>query len=104
MLHLQQTPHGTVILIRAHAGARRNAILGLREGALRIAVTAAPEKGKANKEIITLLGQAFGLAKSSIELIAGRTSPHKRFLLHGLTIESVEKKVYTILGTKPDIS
>jgi uncharacterized protein len=98
MLQLHQTEQGTVIRIRAQTRARRTAILGQREGALRIAVTAAPEKGKANQQIITLLGKTFSLTKSSVELIAGRTSRHKQFLLHGLSIESAERKIGTILG------
>ncbi len=97
MINLQPTDHGTVLPVRVHAGARQNAILGVREEALRIAVTAAPEKGKANKQVIAILGKAFGISKSSIELIVGRTSPNKRFLLHDLTIESAKLIVREIL-------
>lgn len=60
---------------------------------LRIAVTAAPEKGKANQAIAALIGRELGLAKSSIELIAGETSSHKRFLLIGADRESVAAKI-----------
>ncbi len=98
MINLQPTDHGTVLPVRVHAGARQNAILGVREEALRIAVTAAPEKGKANKQVIAILGKAFGISKSSIELIVGRTSPNKRFLLHDLALESAEQIVREILG------
>lgn len=60
---------------------------------LRIAVTAVPEKGKANQAIAALIGRELGLAKSSIELIAGETSSHKRFLLIGADRESVAAKI-----------
>ena len=69
--------------VRAHAGARKNGILGEHNGMLRVAVTAAPEKGKANKAIVAVLSDALEIPKSSIELIAGETSSQKRFLIVG---------------------
>lgn len=81
MVELEQDPRGVVFPVRAHAGARRNAILGERQGALRVAVTAAPEKGKANRAIIDVLSKALGVPKSTVELISGETSPQKRFLV-----------------------
>jgi uncharacterized protein (TIGR00251 family) len=83
-LKLESHPKGTILPVRAHAGARRNAILGVREGALRVAVTAAPEKGKANRAIVTLLSKSLGVPKSSIELFAGNSSPQKRFVVYEL--------------------
>ena len=77
-----------MIPVRAHAGARRNGVLGEREGALRVAVTAAPEKGKANIAIIKLLSETLGVAKSEIELLSGGTSPQKKFLIVGASLET----------------
>ena len=42
MIAVSAHPEGTVLPVLAHAGAKRNAILGERAGALRVAVTAAP--------------------------------------------------------------
>ena len=72
----------------AHPGAKRNAILGERAGALRVAVTAAPERGKANEAIQTLLAESLGLKPSRISLISGATSRRKRFLLEGIDAEA----------------
>ena len=69
--------------IRAQAAARRNAIVGVREGMLRVAVTAAPEKGKANKAIAEILSKTLGVPKSAVVLISGNSSPRKRFLIVG---------------------
>lgn len=93
MIALQQHQRGIVVLVRAHAGARRNGILGERDGALRVAVTAAPEKGKANRAIIELLSETLGVAKSEIELLTGDTSPQKKFLIVGATEESVRQAI-----------
>jgi uncharacterized protein len=76
-------PHadGTILPVRAHPGARRNEIRGVQDGMLKVSVTAAPEKGKANKAVVELLTKKLGLKKSRIELIAGETSHQKRFLV-----------------------
>ena len=60
---IELTPHaeGTILPVHAQPGARRNAILGERAGALRVAVTAAPEKGKANAAIAGAAGREPGL-------------------------------------------
>lgn len=87
MIELQVHSRGIIIPVRAHAGARRNGILGERHGALRVAVTAAPEKGKANAAIVAVLSDALGVAKSHVELLSGETSQQKRFLVVGVADE-----------------
>ncbi len=81
MILLEAHSQGTILPVRAHAGARRNGIRGEQAGSLQVSVTQAPEKGKANKAIIGILAAALSLGKSQFELLAGETSPHKRFLV-----------------------
>ena len=99
MIQLENTPDGTILPVRAHAGARRTGILGERGGALRVAVSAAPEKGKANRAIVAVLSKAFGVSKSSIELLGGTTSPQKRFLLRGLPHENARQILKELVET-----
>jgi uncharacterized protein (TIGR00251 family) len=89
MVELEQDRRGVMLPVRAKAGARRNGILGARDGMLRVAVTAAPEKGKANRAIVAVLSEALGVPKAAIELVSGATSPRKRFLLVGVNVEDV---------------
>lgn len=49
----------------------------MEDGTLKMNVTSAPEKGKANKEIIKFLSKELGVPKNSIEIISGETSPKK---------------------------
>jgi uncharacterized protein len=77
-------PSGAILPVLAHAGARRNAILGERAGALRVAVTSPPERGKANEAIQTLLAESLEIRLSRISLISGLTSRQKRFLIDGI--------------------
>jgi uncharacterized protein (TIGR00251 family) len=89
-IDFEQHPRGVVLPVRAHAGARQNALLGERQNALRVAVTAAPEKGKANRAIIDLLSETLRVSKSEIELLSGDASPRKRFLVVGANIPAVQ--------------
>jgi uncharacterized protein (TIGR00251 family) len=97
MTPLESHPQGVVIQVKARPSARRNAFAGLHDGALRIDVTAAPEKGKANDAIIALLAKNFGVAKSSIDLISSPANPQKKFLLAGLDLAAAEKRLSDLL-------
>ena len=83
MIALEQTSQGVIIPVRVHAAARRNAIVGVHDGALRIDVTAAPEKGKANLAVARVLCSTLGAPKSAVELVSGATSTQKRFSPRG---------------------
>ena len=60
----------------------RNEIIGLMEdGTLKIKVTAAPEKGKANAAVCEFLAQQFGISQRSVALLRGETSQLKTVLI-----------------------
>ena len=84
-LRLEKHPAGVVILVRAQPGSRRDEIRGEQQGALKVAVTQSPEKGKANHALIDLLAESLGLRKSQFELLSGHTSRLKKFLVRGVT-------------------
>jgi uncharacterized protein (TIGR00251 family) len=100
MLDLEQTDRGVVLPVRAHAGARQNAVLGIRAGALRIAVTAAPEKGKANQSIIAVLSKALGISKSAIDFISGETSPQKRLLVRNIDMARLRQTISSVIAER----
>jgi uncharacterized protein (TIGR00251 family) len=57
--------------------ASRNRVVGWLGERLKIQVTAAPERGKANEAVVELLAQALGLPPAQIRIVAGETSPLK---------------------------
>ena len=93
MIDLSVHAQGTVLAVHAQPGAKRNAILGTRAGALRVAVTARPEKGKANAAIGAVLAASLGCRPSQIALIAGETSRQKRFLVIGVTPDDLRRRL-----------
>ena len=98
MIALQSHPEGTILPVRAQPAARRNEIRDTQDGMLRVCVTQSPEKGKANKALIALLSKSLGLRKSQLELIAGETSPQKRFLVRGITPEELAERIEQALA------
>jgi uncharacterized protein len=98
MIELRTVDGGVVLPVQVQAGARRNGILGVRNGMVRVAVTAAPEKGKANEAIVRILSEEFGVAKSAIELVSGATSAKKQFLVVGRRVEEVRRVIESIVG------
>jgi uncharacterized protein (TIGR00251 family) len=77
MLELTETDGGTRLRLRVKPGARKNGVLGVHDGALRVGVTAAPEKGKANRAVLEALADALDLAPSSLEILSGHASSDK---------------------------
>jgi uncharacterized protein (TIGR00251 family) len=76
-LDLVEVEGGVRLRLRVKAGARQDAILGTHAGAIKLSVTAAPEKGKANKAVLALLAGRFDVPASSIELVSGMRAPDK---------------------------
>jgi len=80
-IELQETPEGIRLRLRVKPGARKNAILGAHAGALKIAVVAAAEKGRANEAVLDLLCEALAIPRSSLRLVSGAASRDKAVLV-----------------------
>jgi hypothetical protein len=100
MIALTAHAQGTILPIRARPGAKKDAILGTHAGALRVAVSAPPEKGKANVAIQAVLADAFGCKASQIGLLSGETSRVKRFLIMGFTPADLRKRLVAMLPSE----
>ena len=72
---------GVTLTLKVQPKASRDAIVGAVETpdgwALKIAVSAPPDKGKANAAVIGLLAELFGVAKSRIAVTHGETDRRK---------------------------
>ena len=80
------TEHGLRLAVRLTPKASRTRIEGpAAEGGavLKVAVTPAPESGKANTALIKLLAREWRLPKSSIAIERGATSRHKTLAIAG---------------------
>lgn len=67
----------TEIVVKVTPKASRERIDVPGEGPIRIYVTAAPDKGAANRAVLALLAQAIGVPKSRLKILRGSTSRDK---------------------------
>jgi uncharacterized protein YggU (UPF0235/DUF167 family) len=98
MVALEPHPDGTLLPVRAHAGARRNALGGCQDGCLKVSVTQSAEKGKANKALIAVLCDTLGLRRSQVELVAGAAIPRKKFLVRGIASTELQSRITAALN------
>jgi uncharacterized protein (TIGR00251 family) len=49
----------------------------LADGTLKVKVAAAPEKGRANAELVAVLAAHFGVARSAVTIVSGHGSAVK---------------------------
>ena len=85
-MYFTETPEGIVLNVRAQPRSSKAGIDGLwGDDAVKVRIRSAPVDGKANKELIETLADAFGLPKSAVSFKGGETSKTKRILLRGLT-------------------
>jgi uncharacterized protein len=96
-VHLQTHAEGIILPVRAQAGSRRNGLRGCQAGLLRVAVTQAAEKDKANQAIMCVLADSLGLRRSQIELVAGQKSNEKKFLIRGISLPGLQTRLVSAL-------
>ncbi|MFC1638674.1 DUF167 domain-containing protein [Patescibacteria group bacterium] len=71
-----------IIEAKVRAGARERSVEELEPGVYKVKTTTAPEKGRANRDVIELLADYLGLAKSRLEIVGGHTSSRKRIRIN----------------------
>ena len=87
------------IRVRVKPRASKSRILGVREGALEVAVAAPPVDGEANSELIRTLATTLGCGKSAIEIISGDGSRSKLISIAGLTEAELRAKLGQSAGS-----
>lgn len=71
----------------------RNAVTGWMGDTLKLAVTTAPEKGKANQMVIDVLAQALDVSRSSISIVRGDTAATKVVEVSNLSETEIHQRL-----------
>lgn len=79
--------------IRLQPRSRRDAVVGEREGAVLIALQAAPVAGAANTALVRFLAERLHRPRASITLVRGATSRLKWIALDGLSVEEARRQL-----------
>jgi uncharacterized protein (TIGR00251 family) len=90
-------PEGCLLAVKAHPGARRDAIAGEQAGALRVSVQAPADQGKANRSLVAFLAKTLKVKRSQLELVRGARSRDKVFLVRGLPAAELKRRLHECL-------
>ncbi len=86
MTELQIEERGGALRLRVHVKPRasRSRVIGVREGALDVAVAAPPVDGEANKELVSTLSRRLGVGRKAVDIVSGTTGRNKLVSVQGL--------------------
>ena len=89
-ISIRDTPDGCILPVRVHPGAKRNAITGSHDGALKISITAPPSDGRANDRLIAFLAERLSVPRSRIDLVTGASSRSKTLHIAGKSAAEIQ--------------
>ena len=95
---LRQTDAGVEVFLYIQPRASRNKVVGLQGEELKVALTAPPVDGAANKACCLFMAKLCSLPRSYVKIISGETSRHKRLLLEDADLLEVARLVEDLLG------
>jgi uncharacterized protein (TIGR00251 family) len=92
-LEITEIKDGCRLKVRVKPGGKKDAILGIYGGALKISVTAPPERGKANAGVIKLLSKRLDISRDQMVITSGEGSRNKSLSIAGLAPEEVRSRL-----------
>ena len=81
------------ISLKVQPNSNRNEVLGVVNGVWKIRIAAAPDKGKANKELVDFLCELLDIKKDHINILRGQTSHNKIIEIEGVEPESLSARL-----------
>lgn len=91
MINVRKIEGGIVVSVKVHPNAGKDRVVGEHADKIKIAVTVAPEKGKANRAVIKVLSRRLGVKSSDIQIVSGETSRDKKVFIKNITEEDFNR-------------
>lgn len=88
-VEVSEVSGGVRFAVQVAPRASREAVLGVHDGALKIALTAPPVDGEANAALIAFLAKRLGVAKREVTITQGTSSKRKTLEVRGITVDAV---------------
>jgi uncharacterized protein len=83
----------TRLRLRVLPGARESAVVGRYGDAWKVRVSAPPERGAANEEVIRLFADRLDLPRRQVTLVAGHAARDKVLELTGISRVDLERRL-----------
>ena len=79
--------------VKVVPGASRTRVAGRYGEGIKVQVSAAPEKGKANEAVIAVLATWLGLRAGQVTITSGHTQARKQVRIDGVTAEQLAERL-----------
>ena len=93
MIKTREMEYGIVVSVKVQPNSSKDRVVGEYADQIKIAVTVAPEEGKANKAVIKLFAKLLGIKNSDVQIISGETSRDKELFIRNITEEDLHRLV-----------
>lgn len=90
---IESTPTGITIRVYVAPRSSANKVVGAHNGALKVALTAPPVEGAANKALVEFFAKTLGVPKGAVKLVSGETSRHKVISVLGVGAQATLKQL-----------
>jgi uncharacterized protein (TIGR00251 family) len=89
------TAHERGVTIRVYVAPRSSAsrVVGEHNGALKVALTAPPVEGAANKALVDLLAKLLAVPKGAVSIVSGESSRNKTVRVEGVEAQAAARKL-----------
>ncbi len=86
---IEQKDGYALVSVRVQPKSSRNDIVINSDNSIKIALTAPPVEGEANKALCQFIAKHLGLPKSAVTLVSGEKSREKRLRVDGLNSSEI---------------
>ena len=84
---------GVIFGVKVVPASSKTAIAGPFDGKLKVKISAAPEKGKANQCLCEFLAKKLGVKKNCVTIISGKTNPVKDVQILGVAADTLLERL-----------
>ena len=67
----------TTLSVRVIPRAKRNAVTKIKDGSIKVYVTAPPEDGRANEAVVETIAEWLGVKRRQVTIVSGATNRNK---------------------------
>jgi uncharacterized protein (TIGR00251 family) len=93
MASFHDTPEGATFAVKIRPRAKKNAITGEVEDAIKLSLTAPPLEGRANQACIEFLANLLKVPRSSVTIASGQGSRRKVIRVSGVSAGEAQKRL-----------
>ena len=90
---IEATPIGITVKVYVAPRAASNKVVGVHNGAIKIARTAPPVDGAANKALVEFLAKVLDVPKASVQMASGESSRNKVIRVTGISLEAALQRL-----------